>query len=167
MRMLMPLQGNSPLGMVELKKWIGQVLRGVDRYHCFLLYQLKDAGRVVPDPWSRREAFLMWLIQSIIKPTEGLPMHGLVPIGNNQSPWDHLSRKDSVKLFGPVQRELLAIFSQTHANDQEHDLAHLKLVVTWYAIHFPDEKQELISHQATAKITQLGKRKQSKGKSNS
>ncbi|PLW57278.1 hypothetical protein PCANC_02421 [Puccinia coronata f. sp. avenae] len=152
---------SSPIETMELSTTMKKLFKEVDLFHCYILYEFKQIGRAVPDPGVRRESLLKWLIQSAIKPSDGLPIHGLVPITNGGPPYDHLFQKDLSELFGPVQIKLIGIFSNIHMHDRKTKFEHERpfFVVTWYAHHFPDEIPDLITYLSTPK-TKRRKQKQ-------
>jgi hypothetical protein len=156
------LKARAPVSLSskELAVRIKKLLTHVDRFHCQLLVQFENVGRVVsiPEAGVRRRNLSMWLIQSMIKPTDSLPIHGLVPIKSDRPPWDQLFTEDSSsKLFGPVQREVIRLLSDTSSTDLSGDgksrweTGRALLVVIWYSHHFPGEMKELTDHYKTAR----------------
>jgi hypothetical protein len=138
----------SPIKKNHLSKIMARFLKRIDLLHYYLLYQFETSGKGIPNPDIRRKSLIMWLIQSFIKPTDGLPIHGLVPIKSGRPSYDQLFKENSPDLFGPVQRKLTEIFSNAHTNTAKMKFKNERVffVVTWYAQHFPNEIQDLITH---------------------
>ncbi|PLW48751.1 hypothetical protein PCASD_03191 [Puccinia coronata f. sp. avenae] len=114
-RILKP-QAPSPLEKIEVTRVMQSLLRQVDLFHCYLLNGLKTLGKDISNSRDRRRSMLMWLIESYLKPADGLPIHGLAPITKNHAYYDHLFQQNSLNLFGPVQRTLI-----TYLTKCQHD----------------------------------------------
>ncbi|KAI9618547.1 hypothetical protein H4Q26_012368 [Puccinia striiformis f. sp. tritici PST-130] len=102
-------------------------------------HHLKLLNIEVKNIETRRKTLLEWLIQSTVKPNGSLPVHGLVLIKDKRSPWDQLPDEDSMKLFGPVQQELIEYFSK---NDKKIPSMKRKLAfltAAWYQHYHAEE----------------------------
>jgi hypothetical protein len=148
---ILNVEDASPLKDKDLISILRKVLRHVDLFHCYLISALEKSGKLISNTGDRRKSMLMWLIESLIKPTDGLPIHGLVPITSGRQPYNQLFEKTSLNLFGPAQRDILSFFSkiQKDAKRSAVEEERAYLVITWYAHHFPNEIKSLFYPKST------------------
>ncbi|KAI9628409.1 hypothetical protein KEM48_011692 [Puccinia striiformis f. sp. tritici PST-130] len=133
-------QKNSvPLDWEALLPGMTRLMVALDLFHIQILDHLKLLNIEVKNIETRRKTLLEWLIQSTVKPNGSLPVHGLVLIKDKRSPWDQLPDEDSMKLFGPVQQELIEYFSK---NDKKIPSMKRKLAfltAAWYQHYHAEE----------------------------
>ncbi|KAH9447757.1 hypothetical protein Pst134EB_021759 [Puccinia striiformis f. sp. tritici] len=140
-----------PLNFVELMPRLTRLMTALDIFHTRILDHLKDLKIEVVNPQIRRKELLEWLIQSILKPTNSLPIHGPFPTQVEHLPWDKLSKKASRKLFGQVQQELIDYFSRNDRRIRSLKKKVAFLTASWYQHIYPLEFEALLQH-ATEKI---------------
>jgi hypothetical protein len=135
-----PLKEGSILGILR------RLLKALDAFHIQVLRILLDLHTGIAKDVNIRKDLLEWLIQGIIKPTGSLPIHGLVQIKDDRSPWADLSEEDSLELFGPVQRKLIEYFSKGEKRMFAKREELIYFLATWYTYYHPTKLEFLMKY---------------------
>jgi len=148
---------STPIKPHQAAKTMAGLLEEVDLFHRQILDRMAGVDISVPDPRARRKMLLVWLIQSYLKPTQGLPIQGLVPIRADEAPWDDYSSAEEA--FGPIQRQLIRIFSKAPNGPKlnKYGVERASIVAAWYSSHHPDEIFNLVN-QLKARVNKKRKR---------
>jgi len=148
---------STPIKPHQAGQTMAGLLEEVDLFHRQILDRMAGVDISVPDPRARRKMLLVWLIQSYLKPTQGLPIQGLVPIRADEAPWDDYSSAEEA--FGPIQRQLIRIFSKAPNGPKlnKYRVERASIVAAWYSSHHPDEIFNLVN-QLKARVNKKRKR---------
>ncbi|WAR62382.1 hypothetical protein PtB15_14B477 [Puccinia triticina] len=128
-----------PLREDQLLILVNRLLIDLDSFHQKIMRYFPEVHNTIQKRETRRKELLHWLVQMMIKPTDSLPVHGLVRTKPDRLPWDNMSPEDSVHLFGPVQRNLIKHFSRDERNRHAYSKHLVLFLATWYMHHHPDE----------------------------